>query len=400
MSVSTYRRIMPLFLQIMILQLLANFTNNSYSPLSVFIKGTFSLNSFELGIITSAVFAGSLLAANIGGFMVDRLGSKTALRISFFLLSTGSLIALSAHSYYTVVAGYSIIGFGYGIVTPATNSAIIELYYPKHTVPMGVKQAGVPLGALAATLALPVIAIDLSLRYAFLAMMLLALVIALVTRGSWDNKKRAPVKVQVGKTMREALRNRKLVVVSTVAVFLSLGQQAIFTFLVVFMKFRGYDVLFSEILLGTMLIGSTIGRIVWPFLSQRLFASRQIDVLLVIVVLSGIMLMSVPVDAFIWYTALAGSFFLGFTSVSWNSTFVTIVSEEAPREHVGVYSGVSLTIMYLGVIIGIPLYGYIIDVTTYTNMWIIGGSLTLIAAILLSTFRVKTRGKEKKMLQK
>lgn len=397
MSGSIYRRTVPLFLQIMILQLLANFTNNSYSPLSVFIKGTFNLNSFELGIITSAVFAGSLLAANIGGFLVDRLGSRTALRISFFLLSAGSLIAFSAQSYYTVVAGYSLIGFGYGIVTPATNSAIIELYFPKHAVPMGVKQAGVPLGALLATLVLPVIAIDFSLRYAFLAMMILAFVIALITRGSWDNKKHAPVKAKIGKTMLEAFRNRKVVVVSVVAVFLSLGQQAIFTFLVVFMKFRGYDVLFSEILLGTMLVGSTIGRIVWPFLSQRLFAGRQVDVLLVIVVLSGIMLMSVPVDAFIWYTALAGSFFLGFTSVSWNSTFVTIISEEAPREHVGAYSGVSLTIMYMGVIIGIPLYGYVIDVTTYTNMWLIGGSLTLIAAVLLLTFSAKSLNRGARM---
>lgn len=383
-----FKRIVPLFMQIMILQLLANFTNNSYSPLSVFIKGAFDLSSFELGLITSSVFAGSLLAANFGGMLVDRLGSKAALRISFFLLSAGSLIAFTAQSYLVVVAGYAIIGFGYGIVTPATNSAIIEIYYPKHAVPMGIKQAGVPLGALLATLVLPLIAIHFSLKYAFLALVLVAFVIALVTRGSWDNQKHERTKLEIGKTMLKALKNRNLVTVSVVAIFLALGQQAIFTFLVVFMKFRGYDVLFSEVVLGLMLIGSTIGRVVWPFLSQSLFKGKQVNVLLTIVILSGLMLMSVPLDATRWYLALIGSFFLGFTSVSWNSTFVTIISEEAPRERVGAYSGVSLSIMYMGVIIGIPLYGYIIDVTTYVNMWLIGGSLTLIAALLLSIHRV------------
>ncbi len=383
----TLRRIMPPFLQIMILQLLANFTTYSYSPLSVFIKGTFDLNFFELGTITSSVFAGALLSVNFGGIMVDRLGSKTALRISFFLLSAGSLIAFTAQSYLVVVAGYAIIGFGYGIVTPATNSAIIEVYYPRHAIPMGAKQAGVPLGALLATLVLPFIAIHFSLRYAFLALVLVAFLIALMTRDSRNSKKREGVKLEVGKTMLSILKNRNLVMVSIVAIFLILGQQAIFTYLVVFMKFRGYDVFFSEMVLALMLIGSTIGRIVWSFLSQILFKGKQVNVLLTIAVLSGLMLMAVPLDAVLWYFALIGSFFLGFTSISWNSTFVTIISEEAPREQVGVYSEVSLSIMYTGAIVGIPLYGYVIDITTYVNLWLIGGSVTLIAAGLLTVYK-------------
>lgn len=391
MSDSLIRRMIPPFLQIMILQLLANFTNNSYAPLSVFIKGTFQINSVELGFITSSVFLGSLLAANIGGIMVDRLGSMTALKICFFLLSLGSLVAFSAQTYIVVVAGYIIIGFGYGIVTPATNSAIINTYYPRHAVPMGIKQAGVPVGAALSALVLPIIAIRFSLKDAFLAMVAIALLIALIIRKSGPMPRQEKARSQFNRTFLKALKNRNLVMISIVAIFLSLGQQSIFTYFVVFLKFRGYEVFFSELMLAVMLAGAVAGRVMWPILSQYVFHMSQRVVLLVIVVLSGIMLILVPLEASEWYFASVGSFFLGFSAVAWNSTYVTIISEEAPRESVGVYSGAALSIMYLGVIVGTPIYGYIIDSLTYTAMWRTAGTLLLLVSVVLLAYELRSR---------
>ncbi|QRF75388.1 putative 3-hydroxyphenylpropionic transporter MhpT [Thermoplasmatales archaeon] len=391
MANSSLRRLVPPFIQIMILQLLANFTNNSYAPLSIFIKGTFNINSVELGLITSSVFLGSLLAANIGGIMVDRLGSMTALKICFFLLSLGSLVAFTAQTYFVVVIGYIVIGFGYGIVTPATNSAIINEYYPKHAVPMGVKQAGVPIGAALSAIVLPLIAIRFSLRDAFLAMMALAFVIAMIIRKSGIMPRQERARSQFNRTFFNALRNHNLVMISIVAIFLSLGQQSIFTYFVVFLKFRGYEVFFAELMLAVMLAGAVAGRVAWPILSQYVFHLNQRALLLVIVVLSGIMLILVPIEASEWYLTSIGSFFLGFTAVAWNSTYVTIISEEAPRENVGVYSGAALSIMYIGVIVGTPLYGYIIDTVTYTTMWRTAGSLLLAVSLLLLLYELKSR---------
>ncbi|OWP56786.1 MAG: hypothetical protein B2I17_04135 [Thermoplasmatales archaeon B_DKE] len=391
MANSSLRRLVPPFIQIMILQLLANFTNNSYAPLSIFIKGTFNINSVELGLITSSVFLGSLLAANIGGIMVDRLGSMTALKICFFLLSLGSLVAFTAQTYLVVVIGYIVIGFGYGIVTPATNSAIINEYYPKHAVPMGIKQAGVPIGAALSAIVLPLIAIRFSLKDAFLAMMALAFVIAMIIRKSGIMPRQEKARSQFNRTFFKALRNHNLVMISIVAIFLSLGQQSIFTYFVVFLKFRGYEVFFAELMLAVMLAGAVTGRVAWPILSQYVFHLNQRTLLLVIVVLSGIMLMLVPIEASEWYLTSIGAFFLGFTAVAWNSTYVTIISEEAPRENVGVYSGAALSIMYIGVIVGTPLYGYIIDTVTYTTMWRTAGSLLLAVSLLLLLYELKSR---------
>ena len=91
------------------------------------------------------------------------------------------------------------------------------------------------------------------------------------------------------------------------------------------------------------------------------------------------------------YFASVGSFFLGFSAVAWNSTYVTIISEEAPRESVGVYSGAALSIMYLGVIVGTPLYGYIIDSLTYTAMWRTAGTLLLLVSVVLLAYELRSR---------
>ncbi|MEM3858803.1 MAG: hypothetical protein QW478_05285, partial [Candidatus Micrarchaeaceae archaeon] len=119
-------------------------------------------------------------------------------------------------------------------------------------------------------------------------------------------------------------------------------------------------------------------------------ASQRI-LLLVIVVLSGIMLILIPLEVSEWYFASIGSFFLGFSAVAWNSTYVTTISGEAPRESVGVYSSVALSIMYIGAIIGTPLYGYIADSMTYTAMWRVAGILLLAISVLLLIYELRYR---------
>ncbi|MEM0160079.1 MAG: MFS transporter, partial [Candidatus Micrarchaeaceae archaeon] len=272
---SLFRKIIPPFIQIMVLQLLATFTNNSYASLSIFIKGTFQINSVQLGLITSSVFLGSLLGTNIGGIMVDRLGSMTSLKICFFILSLGSLVAFTASAYIVVAVGYTIIGFGYGIVAPATNSAIISAYYPKYVIPMGVKQAGVPIGTALAALVLPLIAIRFSLKDAFLAMVVLALIIAVTTRGSDITPMQENFRRQFSHAFLRALRNRNIVTMSVVAIFLQLGQQSIFTYFVVFLRFRGYEVFFSELMLAVILAGAIVGRVAWPVLNEYVFHASQ-----------------------------------------------------------------------------------------------------------------------------
>ena len=76
---------------------------------------------------------------------------------------------------------------------------------------------------------------------------------------------------------------------------------------------------------------------------------------------------------------------LGMTTVAWNSTYVTIISEVASKGQVGIFSGLSLTILYTGAIIGTPLSGFIVDFTnSFVQMWLVVGTVLLVLSVTLT----------------
>ncbi len=156
---------------------LGNFAVSAYSPLAPFIKSRFLLSSAELGLITSVIFTGSFVMSSLAGFFVDRLGKNSAIKISFVLMAAGSLIAAISRNYAELISGFFTIGFGYGIVTPSTNSLVMGAYYPRHARAMGIKQSGVPLGAAMAAVSLPLIAIHVSLEAALFVIAAVSLII-------------------------------------------------------------------------------------------------------------------------------------------------------------------------------------------------------------------------------
>ncbi len=366
--------------EIMILQIMGNFTNSSYAPLAHFIKGSFFLNEAAVGLITSAAFAGSMVISALSGLIVDNLGPKKTLKISYGIMSGGALLAYFSTTYFMLVAAYFIIGLGYGMVTPATNSTIMEEYSPHHTSPMGIKQSGVPIGTIFASVALPLIVLHYSLKYAFLALFVVTAIIGLLVRGeksySGNIGKNGKVLSHVG----EVLRNRTLIAVSIITAFLSWGQQAVFTFFVLFLGARNFYVLVAENLFIVLLIGSVLGRILWPSITQRIFGGHRVKNYSLIMILTGLAFLILPLGTFSLIEAALMALALGFTAVAWNSNYVTFISEIAPKGNVGTYSGISMTIISLGSILGTPISGYIVDVTgSFDYMWIILG-ITLIAA--------------------
>ena len=149
----------PVVVQAFVFTILGNFADSSYSPLSAFIKNAYSLTAEQVGIITSVVFIGSLTVNFFTGILVDRFGSRSAVKISFAFLSIGSLISALSVSYEMILSGFFLIGLGYGSITPSTNSLIMEKYFPDHMRRMGIKQSGVPIGSLVAVSLLPLLAI-------------------------------------------------------------------------------------------------------------------------------------------------------------------------------------------------------------------------------------------------
>ena len=364
---------------------LGNFMNSSYSPLNTFIQRDFFLDSIQVGFITSAIFLGSITVSFISGFFVDRLGPYSALKVAYGVMALGALIITFSTSYLMLIAGYFAIGFGYGVVTPSTNSAIMKEYQPNHTSKMGIKQAGVPLGAAVSVLILSPIAFENSLSAAFLTILASSASIFLIIpreRGYHRNKEGS------GRYFTEflgAAKNKSLLFISGTIIFMSWAQQSLLAFFVLFEQSKGFGVELAETLLITLLIGSVIGRLFWGFMGDRIPGKSRITLLSLVIALSGILFIMLNLTDHSLIVAGILAFLIGMNAIGWNSTYVTMVSEIAPRTKVGLFSGISFVIIGLGTVVGTPASGAIIRYTTsYTILWtVLGISLLFVSLVFI-----------------
>ncbi len=363
---------------------LGNFANSSYSPLSPFLKSHYLLSSAQLGLITSFIFIGSLSVSSIVGFFVDRLGSQTALKISFSLISIGSLTAAASGNYPELVAGFFIIGFGYGIITPSTNSAVMGTYFPNHARVMGIKQSGVPLGAALAAIALPIIALHFSFQAALLTVAIISIAVSVLIPSDRQSGREKTIGRGYLREFAGTWTDRTLVSVSLPVAFLSWGQSSLLTFYVIYDRSRGVQLETAEILLAALLVGSVFGRLVWISLSERMFSRSRSRMISLIMSISGVLFFVLSVSSGNLFLLAPLTFLMGMSAIGWNSTYVTMVSEIAPRERIGLYSGVSLMMISLGTILGAPASGVLVDNFSYPLMWrVIGGSLLIMALIMI-----------------
>ncbi|GAG46992.1 unnamed protein product, partial [marine sediment metagenome] len=73
----------------------------------------------------------------------------------------------------------------------------------------------------------------------------------------------------------------------------------------------------------------------------------------------------------------------GFSAMGWNAIMLTFVGESTYRELSGAAVGLLLTMLSIGVVIGPPLFGYIVDLTeTYALAWQLLAICTAIAVVV------------------
>ena len=374
-----------------------NLIEASYSPLDKIIKDHFLIDSAMVGLLTSIIFIGLATVSPFVGYFVDHLGSFRAIKIAFLVMAIGSTLATLAPNFYVFVAGFYAIGLGYGLVTPATNNAVMKTYYPYHATPMGIKQSGVPIGASTAAILLPLI----SIRYGFFAPFIILAVIAFIffvfIKGEkHENTNPIDFKGYL-KEIRGAFGNGRFIVINVLVAAMSWGQQSLLTYAVLFTSSIGFKLFTAEILLASILVGSFIGRIFWSSMSSRLFPNRRVLSLITVMLLSSLFFFIYSFLTLDFYLAIVMSFLLGLTAIGWNGVYITVISEIAPKGKIGLYSGLGLLIISFGTILGTPFSGYISDYThNYSTIWqILAAGIFVVSIILFILSRKILEGREK-----
>ena len=160
-----------------------------YLPTESIILPTYfeSMNKpLDLGIVISALAAGSTMSAFAYGWLVQRISSKILIRVAFIGASLGTVGMAFLPSFGLMVLFALILGFSWGPISPLLN-AKIQARFPAHEHPMvfsaqiSVFYAAPPIGML--LVGFGVETFGLSPTYFFLATtMLIVSVLALLSK--------------------------------------------------------------------------------------------------------------------------------------------------------------------------------------------------------------------------
>lgn len=390
---------------LLVAQVMVAFIGRSLAPLGVLIGEDLLLTKAQIGMLPAALFLGQSIASIPAGFIVDRIGSKRLLLyLSFGLGGAFMLMAISSN-YFFVLLMVAIGGVGYGTMHPTSNKGILHWFVEKRGTAMGIKQMGVTLGsALSALLLLP-LAAAWGWRMALLAACALLMATGVLAYRFYRDPPSAephePERQISWSYLKESIgamfRHKPLVLLSIAAMGLSGSQLILNTYIVLFAYEQlGLSLLLAGMLLVISEVSGSFGRVAWGIISDTIFKGQRLIVLVYIAALSiGIALVvtRLPEGISFWAIASVVAVF-GFCISGFNGIWMNAATELVPFKQAGIASGFTLMVGSWGVIIGPPLFGYIVDLSGDFNYGWFFLSFVLLFVIVLLLWAKRLANKE------
>jgi len=174
---------------------------------------------------------------------------------------------------------------------------------------------------------------------------------------------------------------------------LTLGQFTLITYLALYLKeTQGIAVTVSAGLLVLAQIAGAAGRILWGVGSDRLFQRRRKPALLLanlLAALGALALGWLPNPTPHWLLLLLVTAY-AFNTLGWHGCWISLLVETAGSAQQGRTVGLGMSIMYPGIILLPPLFGWFVDRThSWPWAWTLLSALLLLGTALLVPVREK-----------
>lgn len=380
-------------------QTLANVGPLGIPAIASLIRADLGLTLAQAGSFLSAYYVGPVLMSIPAGAIADRYGIVTTLVGGQLVIAAG-LLAVSASPSYGVLAVLMMFaGCGYGMLNPTSTKAVLAWSRPGERATMvGLKQVGLPFGGALGAALLPVLALAVGWRTAVAAS---GLIIAGMGVASWllyrdppGARDAAPTVPAPGR-VRAVFRTRDLwlLAIST-AIFAAL-QTVWMAFLVLYLQeIVGIPLVVAGRYLALAQVAGMAGRIGFGLLSDRVFGGRRRITLAVAGTGSALCSIALaftgPGASVAWLVPLA--FVGGFVVIGWNGVQHTWMAELAGPAAAGTAVGLGLAVSSGGVMLGPPIFGWLVEaVGGYRPAWIALALSMAAGLVILGQIRERPR---------
>jgi MFS family permease len=313
-----------------------------------------ALIGYQISILAGAMLVSLLL----GGNLSVRWGACRVTQIGLSLCAAGCLIATGPHAAFFFTSAIAL-GLGYGLLSPAASHLLMR-YTPAHrrNVLFSLKQTGVPIGGIGASLIAPAVATLFGWRWALVvsAAMLAVLIVVLQTRRArWDDDRTSdtPVIANPLEGITTIWRQRTLRNLAIAGAFLVIPQIGLTTFTVVlFVEEAGYSLITAGFVLTASQVGGVAGRVFWGWMADLTRSCYS-----ALAILCGVMIAAALACFLItpaWPLPLACLLFFvfGSTASGWNGAFMAEVARLVPSKLVSRTTAGALFYVNIGKMVG------------------------------------------------
>jgi MFS family permease len=373
------------FLLIATIGALAIFSSTlSKTPVLPLFAASLGASPTEIGWIVIASTIPGVLISFPAGALADHLGTRRVLLASLVVFATAPFLYLGVENTWQLMAVRFYHGFATAIFGTVASAAIAERYTSDRAARLSTYSSATIVGrSLAPFLGGFLISLA-SYGAVYVACAIsgvLALAAGLLLPESRPVQAKASARPHFWASLKEVLRDRGILLVSTIEAAQYLVFGAIEAFLALYAASLGVPAWQIGIILGVQLVSIVFTKPLMGRLSDRIGRRR---VILPGLALGAASILLLPwASEFFGLAALSLAFGLGFATVT--SSTAALVADLTRNGRFGASMGVLRTVMDVGQSIGPVLTGWMVAVAGYASAFNLLAAILLAAAVLLGT---------------
>ncbi|MEV0112791.1 MFS transporter [Streptomyces sp. NPDC050844] len=384
-------------------QAAAAFFVQGIGALGIHLQRDLGLSTAQLGLLLSAAQLVPLVGLLVAGELLDRIGERWVVGAGACVVGVGLLLGSAMPGYVPLLCVLIVVGAGYSTIQPGGSKSVAAWFdASQRGMAMGIRQAGLPLGAAIASAVLPLVAEEFGWRATLVAGGLSALLGAGVFMGFYrrpptggaqqqdDGGSRTSLREQldarIGMLREPAMVKIMLSGTSLITVQYAVGVLSVLHLHRTTSLAAGTA---APVLVVAQGVG-VAGRVCLAAWSDRSGSGRYASVMIcMIAVIAGMVALMTPAGrspavacaVFVW---------LGFFGYGWYGPWVAYVAESAPPGKTGFALGLAMSVNQIAIVLAPPALGLLIDLTgSFTPAW---GVLAAMTAVALTAMTVTAHG--------
>ncbi|MFI5681270.1 MFS transporter [Streptomyces cellulosae] len=384
-------------------QAASGFFVGGIGALGVHLQRALDLSTAQLGLLISAAQLVPLAGLLVAGELLDRYSERWVVGIGAGVVAVALGAGSLAPGYAALLMALLVVGAGYSTVQPGGSKSVASWFdASQRGFAMGIRQAGLPLGAALASAVLPLVAEEFGWRAPLLAGGFVALLGAGLFMGCYrqppalsapgDSKPSDSFAAQLRARLR-MLREPSAVKIMLSGTSLISVQYGVSILTVLHLhQTSSVDAGQAALILVASQGAGVAGRICLAAWSDRSRSGRYVIVLVCMAaVIAGLTVLMTPAGrspvvasgVFIW---------LGFFGFGWYGPWVAYVTEAAPPGKTGFALGLAMSVKQIAIVTVPPALGLLVDITSsFTPAWALLSLLTVVALAVTADAERRTR---------